>query len=333
MHPRSGAVGLPTERGPLSAHVLGRLRGRRTRIPVPQGDGLTDDDLQLALYLCYELHYGGLPGVSDDLEWDPVLLALRARLERQFLRSLFDRVGPPRTVHEPIALHVRHLVDMDDGPSLSRYMEADGTMAQMREFVVHRSAYQLKEGDPHTWAIPRLDGATKRALVDIQVGEYGAEDEAFEMHSTLFADTMGALGLDPRRHAHLDSLPAAPLANSNLVSMFGLHRRWRGALVGHLTVFEMTSAVPMARYSTALARLGADPRARRFYDVHIAADTVHEVIALDRMASSLQASEPALMADVAFGARAVIELETMFAQHLLHSWQVATSSLRQPTAA
>jgi len=36
--------------------------------------------------------------------------------------------------------------------------------------------------------------------------------------------------------------------------MFGLHRRFRGALVGHLAIFEMTSIGPMGRYATGLRR-------------------------------------------------------------------------------
>ena len=49
----------------------------------------------------------------------------------------------------------------------------------MREFAVHRSAYQLKEADPHTWVIPRLRGRGEGRLVEIQPDEYGgveAED-------------------------------------------------------------------------------------------------------------------------------------------------------------
>jgi hypothetical protein len=102
------------------------------------------------------------------------------------------------------------------------------------------------------------------------------------MHSTLFAATMAALGLDPTYGAYLDRLPGATLATVNLVSMFGLHRRWRAALVGHLAVFEMTSVEPMERYSRALARMGIGPEGRRFYDVHVAADARHGVIALER---------------------------------------------------
>jgi hypothetical protein len=66
---------LPAPRGPLSAAVLDTLRGGPTP-PVSQiGSALLDqvdpygEDLQLALYCCYELHYRGFAGVADDWEW------------------------------------------------------------------------------------------------------------------------------------------------------------------------------------------------------------------------------------------------------------------------
>jgi hypothetical protein len=57
----------------------------------------------------------------------------------------------------------------------------------MRQIVVHRSAYQLVEGDFHTLAIPRLTGEAKRNLVRIQAGEHGCDAPDREMHSVLFA--------------------------------------------------------------------------------------------------------------------------------------------------
>ena len=133
-------------------------------------------------------------------------------------------------------------------------MEQRGSLAEMREFAVHRSAYQLKEADPHTWAIPRLEGSTKAALIRIQADEYGYGTTR-RMHQQLFVETMRALGLDPTYGAYLDALPGTTLATVNLITLFGLHRRWRGALVGNLAVYEMTSVVPMGRYSSALGRL------------------------------------------------------------------------------
>jgi hypothetical protein len=198
-------------------------------------------------------------------------------------------------------------------------MEAHGTLPQMRDFALHRSAYQLKEGDAHTLGISRLGGRAKQILAAIQAGEYGADEPGRVMHSELFAQTMRGLGLDDRPNTALDQLPASALMVSNLISMFGLNRRWRGALVGHLAVFEMTSVVPMGRYGRALERLGVDEATRRFYDVHVLADAEHERMALD-MACSLAEDEPELVDDIVFGAYAVLAVERQFAETLLRSW-------------
>ncbi|MGH3800326.1 MAG: iron-containing redox enzyme family protein, partial [Pseudonocardiaceae bacterium] len=85
------APALPTARGPLSTAVLDALRGA-TAVPswpaaIEQADPY-GEDLQLALYCCYELHYRGFAGVADELEWDPGLLGLRRDLERSFLTAL-----------------------------------------------------------------------------------------------------------------------------------------------------------------------------------------------------------------------------------------------------
>ena len=152
-------------------------------------------------------------------------------------------------------LALRAVAAADDGPSLSRYIEREATVEQLLEFVVHRSAYQLKEADPHSWALPRLHGGPKAALVQIQADEYGNGDPA-RIHAQLFADAMDALGLDPRYGAYIDQLPGSTLATVNLMSLFGLHRRWRGAIVGHLALFEMESSLPNRRYADGLRRLG-----------------------------------------------------------------------------
>ncbi|EFC84514.1 hypothetical protein FrEUN1fDRAFT_2304 [Parafrankia sp. EUN1f] len=64
---------------------------------------------------------------------------------------------------------------------------------------------------------------------------------------------MRGLGLDARYGAYLDRVPGPTLATLNIASYFGLHRRPRGALVGHLAVFEMTSVEPMAVYEACRA--------------------------------------------------------------------------------
>jgi hypothetical protein len=289
------------------------------------GDPITGEDAALALYVMYELHYRSFAGVDDGWEWEPTLLAQRARLEAAFERRLVELV-PYRAVDAPdVGDALVTLATTPAGPSLSAFMAEHGTLEHMREFAVHRSAYQRKEADPHTWAIPRLWGRAKAALVEIQHGEYG-EGRPEDVHAELFAATMRALDLDPTYGAYLDRIPGVTLATVNLMSLFGLHRRWRGALVGHLALFEMCSVVPMGRYRDALDRLGAGAGAP-FYAVHVAADAEHEVIALHDLAGGLAEQEPQLATDIVFGARALGAIEDGFARTLLDAWAAGRSSL------
>src|SRR5204863_6389283 len=189
-------------------------------------------------------------------------------------RAVAPVPGEVPPAHE-MDLALRRLADEGDGPSLSSYVQHEATLDEVREFVVHRSAYQLKEADPHSWAIPRLHGPPKAALIEIQADEYGGGRPDW-IHAELFAVAMEALGLDRRYGTYLDRIPGVTLATVNLMSLLGLHRRWRGAIVGHLALFEMTSSIPNRRYADALRRLGFDGPATRFFDEHVEADAIHE---------------------------------------------------------
>jgi len=291
-------------------------------------DPLADLDLHLALYVAYELHYAGFDGVDDAWEWSPELLAFRAALEAPFERAVEELV-PSATAAETAGVPeaLQRIVAADEGPPLSRHLETKGTREQMLEHVIHRSAYQLKEADPHSWAIPRLAPGPKAALLEVQFDEYGG-GRAERMHAVLFANTMAALGLDPTYGAYLALLPGVTLATVNLLSGFGLHRRRRGALVGHLAAFEMTSSIPNRRYGNALRRLGFGKEVTDFYDEHVEADAVHEAIAAWDLAGGLAREEPGLAADILFGARALLALEGRWAAHLIGSWEAGQTSLR-----
>jgi Iron-containing redox enzyme len=328
---------LPDPVGPLTEALFATLaQPPGTRSPEAAAaatvDPLADLDLQLALYVCYELHYGGFEGVDEAWEWSPSLLAFRAALETPFERAVAEIVPaarPEETASVPEAL--QRIVAADDGPPLSRHLERKGTREQMLEHIIHRSAYQLKEADPHSWAIPRLAPGPKAALLEVQFDEYGGGHPE-RMHAVLFADTMEALGLDPTYGAYLHLLPAETLATVNLLSGFGLHRRRRGALVGHLAAFEMTSSIPNRRYGNALRRLGHGKDVTGFYDEHVEADAVHEVIAAWDLAGGLARQEPRLAADILFGARALLTLEARWASRLLDAWEAGETSLRAEPA-
>jgi hypothetical protein len=321
---------LPRPRGPISAELIDALRSGSMIDPRPPHEPagrepLIDEDLQLALWVCYELYYRGFDGVDPDREWDTGVIAFRRTIEDVVLAELRRQI-PVTDDSTPVPERLKTLIAADDGPSLSAYMQRRATRAQFEEFAIHRSIHQLKEADPDTWAIPRLLPRAKSALVEIQADEYGG-GMLEQMHQQLFAGTLRGLGLDDGYCAYLDAVPGVTLALFNLRSLFGLNRRLRGALVGYLAAFEMTSPGPNRRYSQGLRRLGLDEDTRRFYDVHVTADALHEQLAAYDLCGGLVADEPELADDVIFGAACCLHLEAAFARHLLDSWRTGRSSL------
>ncbi|MDQ0612716.1 hypothetical protein QF046_000357 [Microbacterium sp. W4I4] len=325
-------------RGPLSEAVLATLTGSVG----PELSGLaaeavgacddvaTDDDVQLALFLLYASAYGSLDNLDPDKEWDPALIAARSTLERAFERSLRDAVAVPPLPDPTVDAVARALFDLvqaDTGPSLSRYVAKKATEAQLREFLMQRSIYTLREADPHSWAIPRLSGIPKAALVEIQSDEYGG-GRPDRVHAEIFAKAVRGAGLDDRYGAYLDDVPAVTLASHNMMSMFGLNRRLIGAIVGHLAAFEMTSSIPNRLYGDGLRRLGFGDDVTDYFDEHVEADAVHEQIAARDLAGSLAFERPDLLADIMFGAAACLAVDGRVAAHMLAAWERGESSLR-----
>jgi hypothetical protein len=325
---------LPQPRGPLSEHVLQALvLAPHDLPPAPPatGDVLQgDDDFHLTLYCLYELHYRGFEDVDDRWEWNPSLMRVRQKLEGCFEEALRAEIGAETTEPDTLADYLKQLLDSATGPSLSRYLEMRATLEQFKEVLVHKSAYQLKEADPHSFAVPRLSGRAKVAMVEIQFDEYGS-GKAERQHSRLFANTMEALGLDNRYGAYLDAIPGCTLAAVNLMSMCALQRRLRAAIVGHLAVLEMDSTQPNRRYGNGLRRLGFGEDATDFFDEHVEADAVHEALAAHDLAAALAKDDPSLTADIVFGARAMLLLDEVQARFVSERWEAGESSLRQPS--
>ncbi|BBZ30787.1 hypothetical protein MMAD_50820 [Mycolicibacterium madagascariense] len=328
------APSLPTAVGPLSAAVLDTITGRPSRrglyrIDAPLGDsdpyGL---DLQLALHVCYELHYRGFDGVDTRWEWNPALLHLRAALEDRFEEALVREVGEIGPDETAAAEMAALSIEPVDGQGLSYHLRDEGTWEQMLEYFVHRSIYHLKEADPHAWLIPRLTGHAKAAFVAVEFDEYGA-GHGDRLHQRLFCDLLGAAHLDDGYLAYLDHVPAESLTVVNLMSMFGLHRGWRGAAVGHFASTEITSPPGSHRLVQALQRLGAPAACVRFYAEHVEADAVHEQVVRTDVVGDLLANEPQLDRDVVFGIRARDLVEERLADHMTDSWAAGRSSLRR----
>lgn len=342
---------LPRPRGPLSAALLAALTAgppsadpaarlaqvhdtatRALHEDAAPDAVLADGDLQLALTVLYELHHRGVDGIDDAWEWEPALLAVRQSLERPFEAAVRARAGQPAcdaTDAPGVATALFELAEADGPPRLARYVAKHADVGQAREFLALRSVYQLMEADPHTWAIPRLYGVPKAALVEIQADEYGGGRPG-RLHAELFARAMRGADLDDTYGRYLDLVPTPVLVSLNTMSLFALHRRLRGAIVGHLAAYEITSAIPCRLYADGFRRLGYGTDTTEYFDEHVEADSVHEQIAARDLAGRLAEQQPGLREDVLFGAAACLAVDGDVGRLTLERWKRGESALLGP---
>ena len=265
------------------------------------------------------------------------LAARAAARPRGALQTGLERLcGPPsateRVAPEEIDIALRAIAEADDGPSLSRYLEREGTLDQMHEFLVHRSAYQLKEADPHAWAIPRLSGPPKAALVEIEADEFGG-GRAERVHATLFAEAMAAVGLDARYGAYLDHIPALTLATVNLMSLPGCTAAPRGDRRAPRAVRDdLVGAQPALRQRAAPPGL----RQRGGHGVLRRARRGRRGARGGRVGRPRRRPGPPGAArsrgDLLWGARTLAAIEARWAENLLAAWDAGDTSLRIPLA-
>lgn len=329
------APALPRPRGPLSDALTTRLTGKPdTGAPLAAArsgassasDEAWSEDWQLALYVCYELHYRGFAHVDDRWEWDPELLRLRRNLEDGFLAAVRETLGRVTPLGEQLE---QLLIEPIGGTGPSYHLLEKGERWQAREYLAHRSLYHLKEADPQIWAVARLHGPAQAAMMAVEYDEYGA-GRGERAHSTLFARMMADFGLETVYGHYLDAVNAPALATVNLMSLFGLHRGYRGALVGQFAAVEITSSPGSDRLARAFARLGAGPEGVEFYREHVEADAVHEQVVRRGVIGALLAEEPQLETDIAFGLASFGLVEDRLAEHIIGRWKEGRSSLLVP---
>lgn len=204
-HDHTTGPALPRSRGELSRTVRQALT-RPAGTPLPERVTAAyaepyGDDLQLALYLCYELHYRGFsrrrprvgvgPRPAAAASRDGAALPVRAPCRRRPAEKGRGRArGPSRGTRR-----ARRCLPIPQGT---------GELWQFREYAAQRSLYHLKEADPHAWVIPRLTGRAKAAMVAVEYDEFGA-GRAERIHARLFADLMTDLGLDTTYGHYVDA--------------------------------------------------------------------------------------------------------------------------------
>ena len=291
-------------------------------MPEELDDLLRDDDLQLALWMLYEQSYRSFDG-AEDHEWDPGAVSVRRKLEapfeQQLRRATEPMVSEALEVGGDIRAQIEHAIGLVSGPDLARFLHREATREQMLDFLAQRSVYHLKESDPHSFVVGRVGGPAKVALAELQYDEFGA-GRPDRLHSAMYAVGLEAAGLDPTFGAYIERVPASTLAVNNVMSLFGLNHRLRGAALGHLAAFESTSSVPCRRIAAGIERVGLPAEMAEYFHEHVEADAVHEQVVLRDICGSFVESEPSQRAEVLFGAVACVYLDSLAAGDLLVSW-------------
>lgn len=318
---------LPEARGPLSAWVRDAVTHPDPSSPLPTppshdgGSSLDDEDLQIALWTLYELHYRGFDGAREDAEWDPLLITARRDLEAVFERDVRalcrDHLPTPDAAR--IVEQIEELIAQDPPAGLADFIRDRADVGQFTQFLRSRSIYHLKESDPQTFALPRLTGRAKVALAELQYDEYGAGRPEM-LHQDLFRAALRGCGLSDEYGAYIDEADATTLASNNVMSLFSLHRRLRGASMGHLAVFEATSSIPCRQISRGITRLGLPESVAAYYDEHVEADAAHEQVALRDICGELVDAQPELAGDVLLGAQACLAVDGHSARRMVERW-------------
>lgn len=317
---------IPRPVGPLSSwvhHVLTQ-QDRPEAPEVRSDDPVLDLDLQVALWTLYELHYGGFDDADPDADWDPDLVAFRRRLESEFEGAVRARTAallPDEPSASRVVEQLTEVVDAASGPDLTGHLQRRADLDQFLDFMRLRSIYHLKESDPQSFVLPRVRGSAKVALAELQYDEFGAGRPEM-LHQRLFAEALEACGLDATYGTYVDELDAATFAVNNVMSLFALNRRLRGASLGHLAAFEATSSIPCRRIAQGTRRLGLPEAAAAYWDEHVEADAAHEQVAMRDICGRVVADEPDLVADVLMGAAACVVLDVVAAEELFARWGV-----------
>ncbi|WP_141014711.1 iron-containing redox enzyme family protein [Nocardioides sambongensis] len=322
--------------GPISTHVLGTLCGDAppagwAGIVESVADPLVDRDFQLGLWLAYEPHFGDLPGLDRDPEWDPALLTVRAALEERFERALRDLTSDVTgnltgDLREQGAVaRLREMTAVGRPSPLALRLGREATREEFVDYLTQRAVYHLRESDPQSFALPRVGGAAKTALAELQYDEYGA-GRPERLHSHLYARALQELGLPTDVLAYLPEVEATVLTTVNTMAFFALHRRLRGAAMGHLAAFEATSSLPCRLVAAGAHRLDLPPEVAAYFEEHVEADAVHEQVAIDDICGALVAADPLLAADVVFGAAACLAVDELVADAFHARWDDAAGA-------
>ena len=324
-----------TARDPDYAAGLVEQARKTASAAFDDGDEAALDVAHRALYALYAQHAWSPVTAMRDNQHDPTIAAVLRELERGLERWLATFELPEAPPEDPeaftawlsdLALH-RELPALPSN-GMGTFIRDEISLEQLKEIVVQRSLFFLKEPDPWAMVIPSLHGEAKAGLLDLLLDEYGW-GRYDQMHSTIYEDLMGALDLETGYDAYAARTSWQFLASMNLQNLYARHRRLCRRMYGYVYLVEADSPPSMKNYLAAWDRLGLgeDERVTKFYELHVTADEGHQDVALNEIILPIVKSEPEAREDIARGVLEGRVTDWLFAEHLKASFANGETSL------
>lgn len=221
------------------------------------------------LLAIYDLHMAPVArlGRAAALQWHPVLVEMKTRLERQWIDEL--DASPPPTGEAVAAM--RMIAARDRVPPVYHWLAEEATWTEVVEFLAIEGGPDADFDDMVATCQLGLSGRPKLELATNYWDEMGngrLEGVHTELHDLMVA----ALGM-PRPDRREQSMEA--LERSALGGLLATNRWLQPEMLGALGLIEIQAGPRCRKVLRAFDRVGAPPAAYPFYRVHAEVDPVH----------------------------------------------------------
>lgn len=226
------------------------------------------EDRARTLLCIYELHMAPVAEVGEAavLQWHPVLVELKARLEHEWIAEL-DALPPQGETGAAL----RTIAARDRIPHVYEWLARRATWHEMVEFLALEGGPDAGFDDLVAVCQLGLSGRPKLELATNYWDEMG-NGRQDAVHTTLhdrMAEALGVARLDESTHS------VESLERSALGGLFATNRWLQPEMLGALCLIEMQAGPRCRKVIQAFDRLGAPSEAYPFYRVHAEVDPIH----------------------------------------------------------
>lgn len=258
------------EATPLAARLLAALAVGETAVDELEGARpVGRHDRARTLLSIYDLHTAPVAklGQAVELQWHPVLIELKTRLERQWIEELDAVPAPPG---EAVAA-MRMIAARDRVPAVYQWLAEEATWDEIVEFLTLEGGPDADFDDLVSTCQLGLSGRPKLELATNYWDEMG--NGRLEGVHTVLHDLMVEALQMPRIDRRQQSVEA--LERSALGGLFATNRWLQPEMLGALGLIEIQAGPRCRKVLRAFDRVGAPADAYPFYRVHAEVDPIH----------------------------------------------------------